>query len=201
MHTASSLKIIIKKRFAYTIMRIIQAARIAGYRLISTANYEGEGSIYQPVQLVGNGKIVINKGSSIGVFPSPHYLSGYSYIEARSEKAVVRIGDNTWINNNFVAIAEHSHIDIGKNVLIGTNVEIYDSDFHGLAIKDRRVSEPAWSKSVKISDDVFLGSNVKILKGVTVGAGTIVANGSIVIHNIPANVIAGGIPAKVLRTI
>jgi len=201
MHAGSSLKNKIKKRVAYTIMRIIQAARIAVYRLISTANYEGEGAVYQPVQFVGNGKIVINKGTSIGVFPSPHYFSGYSYIEARSEKAVVHIGDNTWINNNFVAIAEHSRIDIGKNVLIGTNVEIYDSDFHGLEINMRRISEPAWTKPVKICDNVFLGSNVKILKGVVIGAGSVVANGSIVVNDIPANVIAGGIPARELRAI
>jgi len=120
---------------------------------------------------------------------------------ARGAGSLIEIGDNTWINNNFVAIAEHTAIKTGKNVLVGTNVEIYDSDFHGIERQLRRISDPAWARSVTICDDVFIGSNVKILKGVTIGQGSVIANGSIVTKSIPMNVIAGGIPAKVFRQI
>lgn len=138
---------------------------------------------------------------NIGVFPSPFYLTSYAYIEARGKDASVELGTGSHINNGFVAIAEHTLIRIGRNVLVGTNVEIYDSDFHGLHRDRRKVSDPSMARPVIISDDVFLGSNVKVLKGVTIGAGSVVANGSVVVSDIPANVIAAGIPARVLRSI
>ena len=171
------------------------------FNLLSTANYCGNPQIYQPVQFVGEGKILFGQNVNIGVFPSPFYLSGYAYIESREKSSLIEIGDNTWINNNFVAIAEHSSIKIGKNVLVGTNVEIYDSDFHGLEREQRRISDPANAKPVIICDDVFIGSNVKILKGVTIGQGSVIANGSIVSSNIEMNVVAGGMPAKIIRKV
>ena len=71
---------------------------------------------------------------------------------------------------------------IGKRVLIGANVEILDSDFHGLNIKDRGFSKADWAKPVVIEDDVFLGSNVRVLKGLTIGRGSVIANSSVVVH-------------------
>lgn len=85
--------------------------------------------------------------------------------------------------------------------MIGTNVEIYDSDFHGIRVCDRVVSKVEWAKPVVIEDDVFLGSNVRVLKGVTIGRGSVIANGSVVIKDIPSSVVAGGIPAKVIKVI
>lgn len=162
---------------------------------------EGRPVLHQPAQLVGDGVVRFEEGVNIGVFPSPFYLNSYAYIEARGKDASVEFGAGSHINNGFAAIAEHTRIGIGRNVLVGTNVEIYDSDFHGLHRGSRGVSDPRLARPVIICDDVFLGSNVKVLKGVTIGAGSVVANGSIVISDIPANVVAGGIPARVLRSI
>jgi acetyltransferase-like isoleucine patch superfamily enzyme len=191
----------LERKLAYTFLRLIQAVRKFGFRFVSTAIFEGYPLIHQPVQFVGKGKISFGSNVNIGVFPSPYYLMGYTYLEARGDLATIEIGDDTWINNNFVAIAEHSKIKIGSNVLIGTNVEIYDSDFHGLKISQRNVSLFHWAKPVIVGNNVFIGSNVKILKGVSIGAGSIIANGSIVVNDIPENTIAGGNPARVIREI
>ena len=114
---------------------------------------------------------------------------------------MISIGDGTWINNNFVAIAEHSYINIGRDCLIGANVEIFDSDFHGLNLKDRRRSAFEWAKPVSIGNGVFVGSGVKILKGVSIGDGSVIAHSSVVTSDVPANVVAGGNPARVLRSL
>ena len=84
---------------------------------------------------------------------------------------------------------------------IGACVEILDSDFQGLSIEQRGMSKPEWTRPVTISDSVFIGSNVKIMKGVTIGYGSVIANGSVVVGDVPAGVIAGGVPAKKLGDI
>ncbi|QJX03226.1 acyltransferase [Alcanivorax sp. IO_7] len=120
-------------------------------------------------------------------------------MEARRKSSSVSIGSGTFINNNFCAIAEHSSITIGKNCLIGFNVEITDSSFHGIEVVDRQVSRPEWAAPVVIGDNVFIGSNVKVLKGVKVGDGSVVANGAVVTKEIPPNCVFGGNPAKLIK--
>ncbi|MDC6166176.1 acyltransferase [Paucibacter sp. XJ19-41] len=201
MSAVSSARRRIKRKVAYGLLYLIQYARSLFFKVISTASAEGRPTLHQPMQLAGDGNIRFGRNIQIGVFPSPFYLSSYGYFEARSRDAAVQVGDGTVINNGFVAIAEHTSIVIGRNVLIGTHVEIYDSDFHGLNRHERSRSNPAWARPVLIGDDVFLGSNVKVLKGVRIGAGSVIANGSVVVRDIPDNVIAGGIPARVIREI
>jgi maltose O-acetyltransferase len=128
------------------------------------------------------------------------FFSTYSHIEARSESAYVQIGDFTWINNNATIIADKTSIIIGENVLIGQNVFICDSDFHGLEVENRSNGEYDVAPVI-IDDNVFIGANVTILKGVKIGKNSVVATGSIVSTNIPDNVVAAGIPAKVLKYI
>jgi maltose O-acetyltransferase len=171
------------------------------YRLLSTCIVRGRPTLYQPLQTAGSGVIEFSGQVKLGVFPSPFFFSTYAYIEARNINSKITIGDGTWINNNFCAIAEHSFINIGKRVLIGTGVEIFDSDFHGISTEDRGQSKADWSKPVVIEDDVFLGSNVRVLKGVTIGKGSVVANSSVVVKSIPPGVIAGGNPARVIKAI
>ena len=135
----------------------------------------------------------------MGYFPSPYFFSGYAYIEARNDGSRIKIGNGTWVNNNFVAISNHKSITIGENVLIGTFVEIYDSNFHGIEPDRRGISCPEDAADVIVEDNVFIGSNVKILKGVTIGRDSVIANSSIVTNSIPPGVVAGGNPAKIIR--
>jgi maltose O-acetyltransferase len=96
------------------------------------------------------------------------------------------------------SISDKTKIEISDNVLIGHNVEIFDSDFHELDPKNRNSGNHI-TKPVLIGENVFIGSNCKILKGVNIGRNSIIANGSIVVNDIPENVIAGGIPAKFIK--
>lgn len=161
----------------------------------------GEPILIQPLIGVGEGKIHFVGDVRIGYFPSPFFLSTHAYLDVRNKAASITIDDGTRINNNFCAIVEHTSITIGKRALIGFNVEILDSDFHGIEIAERRISRPTAAKPVIIEDDVFIGNNVRILKGVVIGRGSVVANGSVVAKDIPPDVIVGGNPARVLKSI
>jgi len=154
----------------------------------------------QPVLAVGNGKIEAEDGCVLGFYPSP-FIFGVCYLEARNESSSITIGKGSMINNNFVAIAEHTSIKIGEKCLIGLNVEIIDSNFHGLDVHERGQSKPEWCSPVEIEDCVFIGNNVKILKGVKIGFGAVVANGSIVTKSVDPLTVVGGNPARVIKRI
>lgn len=179
--------------------RGVQALRRLFFKSISTNVVQGRPRIMQPLHAVGRGAIRLDKGVMVGYYPSPFFFSSHAYLEARQPTASISIGEGTSLNNGFVAIAEHACIDIGMYCLIGTNVEIYDSDFHGLAVADRHASLPEWASSVKVGNHVFIGSNVKILKGVTVGDGAVIANGSIVVKDVEAHTVVGGNPARLIK--
>lgn len=193
------MKTSIKLRIKYRLIRLIQNIRIFVYQLLSTAAIEGRPILSQPVFMVGRGRIIFSDGVRIGVWPSPHYFSGAGYIEARNESAAVWFGDGVQANNNLVVIAEHKTIRIGKRCLIGPQVEIYDSDFHGVLLEERHLSLAENAADVTIGDDVFIGSNVKILKGAEIGAGAVIGSGAVVVGKVPANVLAAGVPARVIR--
>lgn len=179
--------------------RLFQAPRIFFYRIASNPILTGNPTLSQPLLALGNGRIIICENVSIGYFPSPNYFSTYSHMEARNKGSEIFIGQGTHINNNFSAIAEHTKITIGENVLIGLNVEIVDSDFHGRNVAERKLSKPEWAKAVNIENDVFIGSNARILKGVRIGTGSIVANSAVVVSDVPAYAVVGGNPAKILK--
>ncbi len=188
----------IKKRLIYFFFKL---PRLIKYSLLSNArNVKGKAKFIQPCQLNGKGKIVFGNNVSIGFEPSPFLYNGYSYIEARNIDSKIVIEDNVIINNNLVLISNDVGITISKNTLIGTNCEIIDSDFHDLRI-DYRKNTKCDSEAVFIGENVFIGSNVKIMKGVVIGENSVIANGSIVTKSILPNVIAGGVPAKVIRSL
>ena len=86
--------------------------------------------------------------------------------------------------------------------MIGVGCTICDTDFHPIDHKERATPRIRGKKAkVTIEDDVFLGMHSIVLKGVTIGARTVVAAGSIVTKSLPPDVIAGGCPARVIRKI
>ena len=180
---------------------LLSKARIVFYRLLSNQKIAGRCHFIQATQVLGPGQIIVGDNVKLGFFPSPHFFSTYCYLEARAPHASITIGEKTHINNGFLAIAEQSSISIGANCLIGTRVEIYDSDFHALSAIERANGVKHIAKEVRIGNDVFIGSNVKILKGVSIGDGAVIANGSVVTKNIPPHVIASGVPADAIKAI
>lgn len=189
------------RRVTSLIARAVQLLRGAFYLVVSTNSITGSPRRLQPIQCNGLGNVIIGDSVTIGSHPSPSFFSTYAYLEARKESASISIGARTSINNNFCAIAEHTFIDIGEDCLIGVNVEILDSDFHSLKFDERGASKPEWAQPVEVGNKVFLGSNVKILKGVSIGEGSVIANGTVVTKNIPSHVIAGGNPVRVIRAL
>jgi acetyltransferase-like isoleucine patch superfamily enzyme len=112
--------------------------------------------------------------------------------------AVLTIGDHCGFSAVSIYCA-HS-ITIGQYSKFGGNVCIWDTDFHSLSYMARRNpatdSTHARGDSINIGDDVWVGANSIILKGVTIGARAIVGAGSVVTKNIPAGQLWAGILAK-----
>ena len=123
----------------------------------------------------------------------------------------VTIGDFSLLNGALLMADEH--IEIGQHVLISWNVGIADSDFHPIDAaqrridtmalapfyKDRPARPPLKTAPVIIKDNVWIGMNAVILKGVTIGENSIVAAGAVVSKDVPANVVVAGNPAVIVR--
>jgi acetyltransferase-like isoleucine patch superfamily enzyme len=116
----------------------------------------------------------------------------------------ISIGDNTGCSST--VFSSRNSIRVGHYVKIGGNVRIYDHDFHALDYLARRdpMQEVLHYKSapVVIGDDVFVGTNSIILKGVTVGDRSIIGAGSVVsLKEIPPDSLVAGNPARILRSL
>lgn len=106
------------------------------------------------------------------------------------EHAIIQIGDNCGFSG--CSIVANKSVYIGNNVIVGANTMIGDRDDHA----DIYQSDP---QEVVIEDNVWIGMNCIILKGVTIGKNSIIGAGSVVTKNIPANSIAAGVPCKVIK--
>jgi maltose O-acetyltransferase len=178
---------------------VIQRLRIAWYRRRWTcAVIDGSPNLRVPVILAGQGRISFGEYVTFGWEQSPSFLSGYSYVEARNPGAHVSFDDGTHLNNGVTFVSEGPGIAIGKRCLVGPGVHVYDSDFHALDVADRRAA-PARMARVEIGDDVFLGTNALVLKGVTVGDGCVVGAGAVVVEDVPPGAVVAGNPARPLR--
>ncbi len=177
----------------------IQIPRVWKYRALSTCrNVSGSGIIHQPVLLLGSGTISIGREVRFGWPTSPQFHTGYIHLEASGPQAVIELGDGAEINNNAYIKSEGAGICIAERALLGSNVQILDSDFHDLHPDRRRGGRPAMAP-VHLGENVFVGDGARILKGVTIGADSVVGAGSVVTRSIPAGVIAAGNPARVVR--
>lgn len=120
------------------------------------------------------------------------------FLSTRTPGAEIRIGDRCGITGGSIVAAET--VEIGDRVLIGGNCLITDTDFHPLG-KEGRKTEPqaGSSRPISIASDVFIGTQAIILKGTSIGEGSVIGAGSVVSGEVPANVIAAGNPAVVIR--
>ncbi|HVY29631.1 MAG TPA: acyltransferase [Polyangiaceae bacterium] len=106
---------------------------------------------------------------------------------------LLEIGSGTAINYGTTIGATQS-IRIGAKCLIGNHCIIMDNDFHRLE-PERRGERPP-SAPIVLEDNVWLGARVTVLRGVTIGAGSAVAAGSLVTRDIPPRMLAVGVPAR-----
>lgn len=122
-------------------------------------------------------------------------------------ESVIEIGNDTGISS--ACLRAKQRIVIGSRVNIGGDSILMDTDAHNLDFRVRCSKEmlgeyskdslTASSAPIVIEDDVLIGTRCIILKGVTIGARSIIAAGSVVTKSIPADCIAGGNPCKVIR--
>lgn len=109
----------------------------------------------------------------------------------------IKIGNYCLVSPG-VRISAAESIVIGDNVMFAANVYVSDSDWHGIY---NRIRPFRCTKPVVIENNVWLGERVIVNKGITIGENSVVGAGSVVTKNIPANVIAAGNPARVIKTI
>jgi maltose O-acetyltransferase len=108
----------------------------------------------------------------------------------------LEIGERTLVNYGG-SIAAAQLVRIGSRCLIGTHAIIMDNDFHCIE-PERRLEWPE-SRPIVIEDNVWLGARVTVLGGVTIGEGSCIAAGSVVIDDVPPRSLAAGVPARVIR--
>lgn len=142
-------------------------------------------------------------------------------VELRSqimEKLFEKVGKNVWIEPDFrcefgknitieddvyinfgCVILDCARVTIGAHSLLGPNIGIYPVN-HSIDAEER-INGGCKGEAVHIGKNVWLGGDVKVLAGVTIGDNTIIGTGSIVTKSIPSNVIAVGNPCRVVRQI
>jgi len=146
----------------------------------------------------GLGFVEIGKQCSFGEKLGGFHRGGSIELQARYKDSRIKIGNNIATNNNIYLLAAN-YIEIGDNTLIGQNVTIMDHEAHGVdPDKRRQIGEIG---QVIIGKNTWIGNNVIILKNSEIGDNSIVAAGAVVSGKFPANVIIGGVPAKIIRNL
>lgn len=118
-----------------------------------------------------------------------------------NDKGCLLIGNKVGMSSPVIWV--HQSVTIGNHVQIGAGTLIMDSDAHSLHYLKRRDLKIdlncKHNAPIVIEDDVLIGANCIILKGVTIGARSVIGAGSVVVKNIPADSIAAGNPARVIK--
>jgi len=127
-------------------------------------------------RLIVDGNFTIYTGSSVTI----------------QENALLEIGSGYMSSDSRIMC--FNHIKIGNDVIIADQVTIRDSDNHNIKYKGYEMS-----KSINIGNHVWIGMGATILKGVTIGDGAIIAAGAVVTKNVPAQCLAGGVPARIIK--
>lgn len=110
----------------------------------------------------------------------------------------VHIGNNVYCNSN-VTFIDDGEIFIGNDTLIAPNV-VFATAGHPI-LPDLRKNNYVYARKIVVGQNVWIGSGVQIMPGVTIGDNSVIGAGSVVTCDIPANVVALGVPCKVVRPI
>lgn len=110
--------------------------------------------------------------------------------------ARITIGDDVGMSGCTISAA--TSITIGNHVLLGSGCLVTDSDAHPVDPDERRLGGQTISKPIVIEDDVFIGARAIVLKGVTIGKGSVVGAGAVVAKDVPPYSVVVGNPAKVV---
>lgn len=111
---------------------------------------------------------------------------------------LIKIGDWVSIGANTM-IGASTEVEIGFATIIASNVSIRDTNHKYDDLTKTISSQGITTKKVKICEDVWIGANVSITCGVTIGKGAIIAANAVVTHDVPPGCIYGGVPAKLIK--
>ena len=143
------------------------------------------------------GRIYFRAGGDVEVGDGVSLVGTLVPIEIVShEGSHISIGEHTFINYG-ASITAYREVRIGRHCLLGHHLRIIDRNEYG--IEQREIAPPA--APVLIEDHVWIGAHVIILPGVRIGRNSAIGAGSVVTRDIPANCLAVGNPARVLRQI
>ncbi|MBQ9218537.1 MAG: sugar O-acetyltransferase [Muribaculaceae bacterium] len=108
----------------------------------------------------------------------------------------IEVGENFFANFNLV-ILDEARVTFGDNVFIAPNCGFYTAG-HPLDVAQRNAGLE-YSLPIRVGNNVWIGGNVCVMPGVTIGDNTVIGGGSVVVHDIPAGVLAAGNPCRVIR--
>ncbi|HEX6509598.1 MAG TPA: acyltransferase [Chloroflexota bacterium] len=171
-------------------LRLQLEARLHG----GTVTCAPSALIMHRTRFQGQGRLVVSDHASFG-YPLAGQGRSEILIQPRDPGSEIRIGEGSAIMNGSELMARTS-IAIGQHCRIGPATLIVDSDFHGISPDERDL--PGRSEPVVIGDNVWTGTRVTILKGVTIGRDTIVAAATVVTKDVPEGAIAAGNPMRIV---
>ena len=152
----------------------------------------------QKILITGLGDVSFGNNNTFGFKLGGNYYGGLIEIQPRLPKSRIVFGNNISTNNNLIICAAN-YVEIGDNALIGEGVSIMDHEGHGIRPDERQ--KLGIIGKVIIGKNVWIGNRVMILKNSVIGDNTVVAAGAVVAGEFPANVIIGGVPAKIIKTL
>ena len=152
------------------------------------------------VQAVRDSRIQLGERVTLRSWPSSNPLAPNHPVVLATRKAgaTITIGNDCGFTGTTLVAAER--IEIGNRVQVGANSSIVDTDFHPLTAEGRAQDFLNGAHApIVIEDDVFIGMQSLILKGVRIGCGSVVGAGSVVVKDVPPGVVVAGNPARVVK--
>lgn len=193
-------KVLYRLKRAWWNLTVIPALRAAGVEIAEGVQIQG-----RPIVSLARGsrvqigeRCVLCSDSQINALGVNHPV----VLRTLSPGAEIVIGADTGMSGGSICAA--GSIRIGAGCLIGANVTLADTDFHALNPANRRYNrspDDIGVAPIVIGDNVFIGADTFVLKGVRVGKNSVIGAGSVVTRDVPENAVAAGNPARVIRSI
>jgi acetyltransferase-like isoleucine patch superfamily enzyme len=123
-------------------------------------------------------------------------------VHIQSEDGHIRIGEASGINDHariYGSVSIGRYCAVGPNLMVASNTHVYASPEPWRLIGEQEVAHPLPEAEVRIGDDVWIGINVVIMPGITIGRGAVIGANSVVTKDVPPYAVAAGAPARVVR--
>lgn len=160
-------------------------ARGGGTRLIVGKRFSVQGGL----RLRGGGRVILGDDVIIGTRTD---------IFTHDTAAMVRVGHRSFLNGTRISAVQL--IEIGNDAIIA-DARLMDTDFHSLSRQRQHKDAPVAVQPIRIKNNVWIAAGAAVLKGVTIGENSVIGFGSVVVKDIPADVIASGNPCREIATI